>query len=283
MTEARIYILLPIHNRKESTRTFIKCLQKQIDVNYELVVIDDGSHDGSFEMIKDLIPGAIQIRGNGNWWWGGSLQQGYLWLRRNANPDDFLLIINDDCVIDEKFLSTGIEILLNNPKSLLLAEAYSMQTDKLVDKGVVFDFKNFSLHTPSAEEKINCLSTRGLFLRVSDLLELRGFRNRLLPHYYSDYEFTMRAGRNGFNLMVSDKLKLWMNEATTGIDSLKDVNTNKFIGKLFSKKYKGQPVYTLNFILLTFPFPYNIKFATRHIFQTIIILLKIILGKGALN
>jgi len=281
--EQLIYILLPIHNRKETTREFIECLKLQTYHKFSLVVIDDGSTDGSFEMIREIFPDAVHIRGNGNWWWGGSLQQGYLWLKKNALGHEFVLIMNDDSHIDENFLQTGVEILIENQSTLLLPEAYSMQTKKLIDRGVVFDFKNFSLHMPQHGEEINCMSTRGLFLRVSDFIKLNGFRNILLPHYYSDYEFTIRARRKGFKLMVSEKLRLWMNELSTGTGIIKSKSRSDFFRQYFSKKYTDHPVYTLNFILLTFPFPDKIIFAWRHIRNTMKTIIKVILKKPLPN
>lgn len=273
-----IHIILPIHNRRETTRLFIQGLSSQSYQNFSLVVIDDGSTDGSFEMIKEVIPAAIHIKGNGNWWWGGSLQQGYHWLRKNASLKDAILFMNDDSHIDKDFLQTGIEILKDHSKTLLLAEAFSMQTNKLIDKGVVFDFKNYSIQMPKLEEEINCLSTRGLFLQVSDLMELKGFRNILLPHYYSDYEFTIRAKRKGFNLMVSYKLKLLMNEQSTGTEIINYKNRSDFFKQYFSKRYNGHPVYTFNFIMLTFPFPYKIKFAWRHLKSSVKTVIKVLLN-----
>ena len=272
-----IYILLPIHNRKETTRQFIQCLKIQTNQHFKLIVVDDGSDDGSFEMIRESVSEAVQIRGEGKWWWGGSLQQGYQWLKKNVPGEEFLLIINDDSIIESDFLQTGIDILKENPKTLLLAEAYSMQTKKLIDKGVFFDFKNFKIHMAQSSEEINCMSTRGLFLRVSDLIELRGFKNNLLPHYYSDYEFTIRAGRKGYKLMVSDKLKLWMNEASTGIGLIADRSPSAYLKNYFSKKYTDHPVYTFNFIMLTFPFPFNIKYGLRQIINTTKTLVKLLI------
>ena len=276
-----IYILLPIHNRKETTRQFIQCLKIQTNQHFKLIVIDDGSDDGSFEMIRESIPEAVQIRGEGKWWWGGSLQQGYQWLKKNVTGKEFLLIINDDSIIESDFLQTGIDILKENSKTLLLAEAYSMQTKKLIDKGVFFDFKNFKIHMAQSNEEINCMSTRGLFLRVSDLIELRGIKSNLLPHYYSDYEFTIRAGRKGYKLMVSDTLKLWMNETSTGIGLIADRSPGAYLKKYFSKKHTDHPVYTFNFIMLTFPFPFNIKYGIRHIIRTSKTLVKLLMREKA--
>ncbi len=279
--EPFIYILLPIHNRKETTRQFIDCLRVQTYKNFSLVVIDDGSDDGSIEMIREFFPDAVHIRGNGNWWWAGSLQQGFRWLKKNASENDMVLIMNDDSHIEKDYLQTGAGILFQNPRTLLLSEAYSMQTKKLIDKGVVFDFASYSHHMPLPGETVNCMSTRGLFLLTGDLFKLNGFRDKLLPHYYSDYEFTIRAARKGFKLMVSENLKLWMNELSTGTGIIKCTGRADFFRQYFSKKYTGNPIYTMNFILLAFPFPYKIKFAWRHFISSLKTIIKVILKNPA--
>jgi len=53
--EKRIYILLPVHNRKEITEKFINCLNRQTFNNYQLVLIDDGCIDGTVDMIKSKV------------------------------------------------------------------------------------------------------------------------------------------------------------------------------------------------------------------------------------
>jgi GT2 family glycosyltransferase len=278
-----LYIILPVYNRIDTTRDFVKCLIKQTFKNFKLIVIDDGSTDGTFDMIREYFQDAVQIKGKGNWWWGGSLQQGYLWLKKNANAHDIVLFMNDDSKIEPDFLQAGIDLLEKSPRTLLLATAYSLQNNKLVDKGIVFDFEKFNLHMPGPDEKINCMSTRGLFLHVQSLFELKGFRNILLPHYYSDYEFTIRAGRNGFNLLVDEHLKLWMNEETTGTGKIRGDNSFRLLKQYFSKKYTDHPLYTLNFILLTFPYPYKIKYAFRQMMHTLKTIVKLLLKKPVAN
>ena len=70
----KIYILLPVHNRKEITRGFVECLKAQTFQDYRLVLIDDGSNDGTADMVKESIPSVTVLRGIGDWWWAGSLQ-----------------------------------------------------------------------------------------------------------------------------------------------------------------------------------------------------------------
>ena len=60
---SKIYILLPVHNRRDQTKTFIDCLTAQTYQNYHLILIDDGSTDGTAEMVQSKIPLAIIIKG----------------------------------------------------------------------------------------------------------------------------------------------------------------------------------------------------------------------------
>ena len=93
----KIYVFLPVHNRRETTERFIQCLKMQSYQNYHLVLIDDGSTDGTEEMVRSQIEPLTVIKGRGDWWWAGALQQGYEWLRSEARkPSDVVLIINDD-------------------------------------------------------------------------------------------------------------------------------------------------------------------------------------------
>ena len=59
----KVFLLLPVHNRKEVTGEFIQCLLRQTYQSYRLVLIDDGSTDGTAEMVSQAIPGVVVIQG----------------------------------------------------------------------------------------------------------------------------------------------------------------------------------------------------------------------------
>ncbi|NQV18412.1 MAG: glycosyltransferase family 2 protein [Armatimonadetes bacterium] len=249
-----IYILLPVHNRREITRYFIDCLTKQTYTNYHLVLIDDGSTDGTAEMVKHYVHELTIIRGNGNWWWGGSLQQGYKWLKlQKLNNDDIVLIINDDTTFKDDLLEIGQTILNQHLHTLLLAQAYSMQDNRLIDAGVHVDWKQLRFSQAKSTEEINCLSTRGLFIRAEDFLALGGFYSKMLPHYASDYEFTIRAHHKGMRLLSVPSLQLWTNEKTTGQRQFNQKLLISHIREIFSKGSVRNPLYITSFILLSCP------------------------------
>jgi GT2 family glycosyltransferase len=257
---SKLYILLPVHNRKQITQRIITCLQQQTFQDYHLLLIDDGSTDGTAEMVKERISSLTILQGRGDWWWGGSLHQGYLWLKSQTVPaSSMVLMINDDAVFDENYLQTAISILNGRQRILLVSNAYGEVSRRLFDGGVHADWKRLKFSLETNPGKINCASTRGLFLYISYFLNIGGFYPCLLPHYASDYEFTVRAYNKGYALVVDEHLILYANESATGIMNFKNENTySDFLKHLFSKKYALHPVYYSNFILLACPWPWKI-------------------------
>ncbi len=251
----KIYILLPVHNRRKVTLCFITCLKAQTFQNYHLVLIDDGSTDGTENMVRAEILALTVIKGNGNWWWAGSLQHGYLWLKsQNVRNSDIVMIINDDTEFEPHFLETAANILKRYTHTLLLAQAYSQQTKQLIDPGTKIDWRRMEFQPALSQAEINCLSTRGLFLRYSDFIEINGFYPRLLPHYTSDYEFSIRASHKGFQLITNPTLYLWVNEDSTGEHSLSLGNPFN----IFSRKSALNPIYLSIFILLACPWHWKL-------------------------
>ncbi|MGF1479789.1 MAG: glycosyltransferase family 2 protein [Cyanophyceae cyanobacterium] len=249
-----IYIILPVHNRRELTQGFVDCLLAQTETNYHLILVDDGSTDGTEEMVRNRVRSLTVIKGQGDWWWAGSLQQGINWLKNRAvPPSDLVLTINDDVTFGPDFLAKAAEILKHQPRTLLLAQAFSKQSGRLLTTGVHADLKRLTFDLSPASEEINCLPTRGLFVRSVDLMEIGNFYPRLLPHYLSDYEFTIRAHRRGLTLTTSSELKLWVNEATTGFFQSENGGFGKFIRQYFSNKSMNNPLHWTIFVILSCP------------------------------
>jgi len=48
--QKRVYIIIPVHNRKSFTRGCLLSLRKQTFQKITTIVVDDGSSDGTSEM-----------------------------------------------------------------------------------------------------------------------------------------------------------------------------------------------------------------------------------------
>lgn len=249
-----IHILLPVHNRKETTLRFIHCLKNQTYQNYELILIDDGSNDGTSEAVQKSLDNVTIIKGDGDLWWAGSLQKGYELLKKRSIPlSDIILIINDDTIFEESFLENGSSLLSKYRNILLLARCYTEQKHKLDDRGLTIDWFRLNFTQAISDDKIDCFSTRGLFFCMEDFNKIGGFFPKFLPHYLSDYEFTIRAKRKGMKMITDPSIKLWTSEKLTGFRELEKEPFIDFLKKFFSIKSSMNPMVWTAFVILAAP------------------------------
>ncbi len=249
-----LYIVTAVHNRKAITEKFVEQLKAQFYQDIRLVMVDDGSTDGTADMVKAALPDAVILQGNGNLWWGGALHKAYQWVKQaDVNVNDYVMLTNDDVVWDTAYLETALSVLKDKPNTLLTGYGVSIQTGEQVDGAVDFRFPAVvaeRISTPQAEA--NCASTRSLFFRVSDWMKIGGFHPVLLPHYLSDYEWTIRAHKKGFVIYCTDTVRYGVNEATTGYKK-------PTLRTVFSKRSVSNPFYKLNFAFMAAPWGLKLR------------------------
>ncbi len=259
-----IYVLAPVHNRRSTTERFVRCLTRQSDQGFHLVLVDDGSRDGTSDMVRDVLPSATIIEGTGHWWWAGSLERARRWLMSQpASPDDLVLIANDDTIFEPDFLERGRAAMCAHPHSLLLAQAFSAQSGASIGLGVKVNWKRLNFTPTHDPDAIGCFSTRGLFLRRDAFLGLGSFHIVLLPHYLSDYEFSIRAARRGFELRTDPAVRLVMDETATG-NRVHDLSSPRaYLRTVLSIKATKNPIYWTSFVILASPRRYLVRNVIR--------------------
>ncbi|HYK94613.1 MAG TPA: glycosyltransferase [Candidatus Dormibacteraeota bacterium] len=249
-----IYVLAPVHNRRAITERFVRCLAAQTDQGFHLVLVDDGSKDGTADAVRSILPSSTVIRGSGHWWWAGSLEQARRWLRRQPQArGDVVLIVNDDTRFEPDFLRVARSAIGATERTLLLAQPFSEQTGEALPLGTKIDWAKLRFTPALRPEDIDCFSTRGLFLRRTDFEELGGFHTVLLPHYLSDYEFTIRASRRGFSLRSDPSVRLVMDETSTGIRQKDHRSVWAYLRSVLTIRATANPIYWSSFVLLTSP------------------------------
>lgn len=252
----KIYIILPVHNRREITQCFIECLKAQTYQNYHLILVDDGSTDGTEEMVRSKVRSLTVIKGKGDWWWAGGLQQGINWLKHNdVQASDIVLMVNDDITFDHFFLERAVNLLKVKQPGLLTAQVFEMKTGRLFSMLSKANIKNLTFKKADSPEEINCCDTRALFTRFSDLIQIGDFYPKFLPHYLSDCEFTIRAYQKGFKIYVHPELKALINETIQYSESnfFENAGFITFIKKYFSNKYPGNPIAWTAFAVIVSP------------------------------
>ncbi|MEP6750123.1 MAG: glycosyltransferase, partial [Bacteroidota bacterium] len=99
-----VFIVVPVFNRVALT---LKCLQSvanQTYKDYKVIVIDDGSTDGTAEMVQASFPASIIIKGDGNYYWTKCVNTGILSIQNQMTEKDFVLHVNNDTEFDPRYI-----------------------------------------------------------------------------------------------------------------------------------------------------------------------------------
>ncbi len=89
-------IVIPVHNRRETTLRCLRLLREHEVLGWAaVVVVDDGSTDGTAAAVRAEFAAVEIISGTGDWWWGGAIRRGTE--RALAQGAERIYWLNDDC------------------------------------------------------------------------------------------------------------------------------------------------------------------------------------------
>ncbi len=213
---AKVGVVVPVHNRLEITLRFLESFANVMYDNMEIIIVDDGSTDGTSEAVSRRFPKVKIIRGDGTLWWAGATNIGIKYaLDQGA---DFILTINDDVIADQSFLSELVLQSQNNPDTILGSRimkgsnpeiVYSVGGNRCFSGGTFFTLNRHNQNWSEAENlteaiiPVDIVGGRGtLFPRkVFDLVGFFDAKN--FPQHCADYDFVCRAKAAGFKVAVA--------------------------------------------------------------------------------
>ncbi len=269
----RVFIIIPVHNRLAYTKRCLSSLENQTYKNFEVIVVDDGSTDGTKEYIENKYPFWTILKGDGNLWWTRSIHDGICFALKYSKKGDFILMINNDCYAKNNYLNESVKASVNNNRPIvgsLVIDAND--TKKIIESGVRINWRKSSIYAVANNvnelkkavdsfgiiKKIDTLPGKGTLIPVEIIEKSGNFNYRKLPHYIGDYEFFCRAKKNGFKLIVSTKAKLFNFSKLTGTthSSSHQIHYKEALNILFGRKSKINIVDHINFLLLSCPKKY---------------------------
>src|SRR5688500_3473344 len=112
-----ISIVIPVHNRKGFTRDCLLSLRRQTQPTDHLIVVDDGSTDGTKEMLRTEFPEVSVVYGDGNLFWTAAINLGI----KHAldNGAHFILTLNNDTVASPDLVEKMMLAANQHPGSLI--------------------------------------------------------------------------------------------------------------------------------------------------------------------
>lgn len=200
----RTFVILPVHNRREITLGCLRHLRDQGDLDWlEVIVVDDGSADGTGEAVRAEFPKVLLMHGNGGLWWTGAIRAGMEEAHRRGAS--CILWLNDDTLPYPNVLRRITSVALRDG---CIASARG----RVKLPSIAEDFKGLEKtrwglrskpHMPG-DGILEVDACRGNCAAIPrGVIERIGFPDsRHLPQYYGDTDYTMRARAHGIRCLM---------------------------------------------------------------------------------
>lgn len=264
-----LYIISPVFNSINLLTNFISKLQSQTFKDFKLIIIDDNS---TIPIENELNMNAnfqiIILRHEKEKWWAGSIQTAFKFLRLSEiSNDDLILISNIDVDFDQEYLQQLVLEFLSLKSESLLGTAFHLDSfvNEIMPAGVFYNFNLLKAYSSYDSRVVNCISTRGLISRWSTFQKLGNFHTVLLPHYFSDYEFTLRASAKKIKIVSSTRARLVVKSDISGYRKIETIDVINMTKKFFSKKNLNNPIFLFTFVLLSYPYHRSLKIIFKSI------------------
>ena len=218
MNKKRVEIITPVHNRRELTLQCLKSLSRidRTGLDVHIIVVDDGSTDGTSDAVRKNFPEVEIVQGDGNLWYTAGTNLG-IETALKYNPD-YILAINDDSIFDEKFLQRMIECAEKHPRSVVGAllllwdtphKVFQVSPKWNVWKGGWHYWQNQTVWTiPQKPWEVEIIVGNCILYPVQTIKEV-GLMDPTKSAQYGDAEYTRRIHRRGWKLLIEPRARVF--------------------------------------------------------------------------
>ena len=215
-----ISIIIPVYNRLEVTIDGLQKLTASLKehnlsikshFNYEIIVVDDGSTDGTSKWIIENYPSINILKGDGNLWWSGAINLGVKYSIETLDSEHVILWNNDIFPQNNFFKQVEIEILKNNNNIILGSLILDSKNDSIWANGGLFNsFTGRRSVLKKLSNKrysyVDWLPGMGTVISKEIILKIGFWDQKNLPQYHGDIDFCLRAKNKGIDIIVCEEM-----------------------------------------------------------------------------
>ena len=206
----RFSVVVPAYNAEKTIAGCVRSLLDQELRDYELIVVDDGSRDGTARLLRQLGVKTIQQRNAGP---AAARNRGW-----HEAEGEFIVFTDSDCRAPRNLLRT-IERHLAASDAVALGGTYKTANRGLVPRWVALeiDYRHSRIGKHTYAVGTYCFAVR------RDILEeLKGFDERFRSASGEDTDFCYRLGEAGHRILFRRDVFVYHEHNETLIGYLRD-------------------------------------------------------------
>lgn len=219
MEKNRVAILVLNWNGRVDTERCLRSLEKIQYPHYKIIIIDNGSTDGSQSYFRSHFPDCHLIETHQNLGYAGGNNVGITYaLKENF---DYILLLNNDTIVDPHLIHPFLKTFSEHPSAGILGtKIYLMDQPNRFDHfggmwnsyKMAFDYYGYHAEEDSLsfEEPKSLDYVCGAAMMVrSSLFKQIGLLDARYFLYWEEADFCFRARKAGFDVLTCPQAKIW--------------------------------------------------------------------------
>lgn len=214
----KIAIIILNYKNSKDTIECVESLEKIGYKNFEIIIVDNDSKDGSIEFLKNHFKdkhAILDSKKNGGFAYGNNVGIKYAL----KNKADYILLINNDTTVEENFLDVLVETA-EKDKTIGITTGLIMNyydKNKVWYNGGEIDWNKFygyhlnergNLSTLEEEKEIT-FATGCLMLIRKEIFNNVGLLPEEYFMYYEDVDFCAKVQNKGYKIVYNSNSKIY--------------------------------------------------------------------------
>ena len=212
MSNVAVSIIIPCFNAVNYTKQCIESILINTDINYELILINNGSSDDTkkyFNFLKKslkpdkYLKKITTLQFKKNLGVAKSLNLGI-----TKSEGKFICYLNNDVVVTKKWLSKAIKAFKTDTKIAAVGTMFNKLQDKKLIKSVEKDknlidkiSQTLDLLNHGKTKKANTIHGRCMLIKKTVFKKVGFFNEKFYPCFGEDIEFCERLKKNGYKMV----------------------------------------------------------------------------------
>jgi GT2 family glycosyltransferase len=221
----KVIVLILSYNGKHLLEDSISSYLKNNYPNFEVVVIDNGSTDGTKEWVEKNYPQVKVLRTDVNLKYSGGFNLGlkYAFSEKKA---DFVLITNNDVKVDENVIEELVKTAQKDKKiGFVTGKVYYYDQPSILQTVGKYEdpirwngehIGNREKDVGQYEEESERIFADDIYMLVRrEVYERVGGYDTMFAFQAEEYDWQARAKKAGFKIYYTPKAKIWHKESAT--------------------------------------------------------------------
>lgn len=218
MNFPKTFVIILNWNGRDDTLECLESVFKSDYPNFEVIVVDNGSKDGSVAAIKNAYPHIHLIENGENLGYAGGNNVGIRYaLKKEA---DYIFLLNNDTVLADDLIGALVEAAESHREGGVFGPVVydALSRSTIVTAGERFLDDNLAIENISCGQKeppepskcypVDWVTGAAFFLRRSAVEKVGVFDERFFL-VYEESDWCFRARREGFESLIVPGARIW--------------------------------------------------------------------------